>query len=56
MKIIKVMEGHGHYAVFEAQYYMSGDFSSWQQISKWYFYKKCANNNLDKILKERRKI
>ena len=35
---------YGYYAVFFAVMYPSGRISFWQQTSKWYFYKKTAEN------------
>lgn len=35
---------YGYHAVFMAVMYPSGGISYWQQISKWYFYKKAAEN------------
>lgn len=33
---------YGYYAVFRRVRYPSGTTAFWQQVSKWYFYKKYA--------------
>ena len=40
------------YAVFARQCYPSGDTAFWQQVSKWYWYKKYALDIFDKKVKE----
>lgn len=43
----------GQYAIFERVKYMSGTTAFWQQKTKWYYYRKCAENAWQKILDKR---